>query len=89
MKMRNQEAFAAAQPGALLLRPVIPLYLQFLGKFRPCLKDPGGLYPKIRSCSCPALSETEGVVFGTARCEPEDPLNMEVLPSVCGRVLDV
>ena len=33
--------------------------------------------------------ETEGAVLGTARCEPEDLLDMEVLSSVPGRVLDV
>ena len=33
--------------------------------------------------------ETEGAVLGTARYEPEDPLDMEVLSSVRGRVLDV
>ena len=33
--------------------------------------------------------DTEGAVLGTARCEPEDPLDMEVLSSVRGRVLDV
>ena len=86
MKDRDQEAFAAARPCAL---PLQPLCLEFLGKFRPCLEDPGGLYPKIRLCSCQALSETEGAVFGTARCEPGDPLDMEVLSSVRGRVLDV
>ena len=32
---------------------------------------------------------TVWAVFGTARCEPEDPLDMEVLSSVRGRVLDV
>ena len=33
--------------------------------------------------------ETEGAVLGTAQCEPQDPLDMEVLSSVRGRVLDV
>ena len=33
--------------------------------------------------------ETEGAVLGTARCEPEDPLDIEVLSSVRGHVLDV
>ena len=33
--------------------------------------------------------ETEGAVLGTAQCEPEDPLNMEVSSSVWGHVLDV
>ena len=34
--------------------------------------------------------ETEGAVLGTARCEPEDPLEvLEVLSSVRGHVLDV
>ena len=33
--------------------------------------------------------ETEGAVLGTARCQPEDPLDMEVLSSVRGHVLDV
>ena len=33
--------------------------------------------------------ETEGVVLGTAQCEPQYPLDMEVLSSVRGRVLDV
>ena len=33
--------------------------------------------------------ETEGAVLGTARCEPEDPLDMEVLSLVRGCVLDV
>ena len=33
--------------------------------------------------------ETEGAVLGTARCEPEHLLDMEVLTSVRGCVLDV
>ena len=33
--------------------------------------------------------ETEGAVLGTAQCEPQDPLDVEVLSSVRGRVLDV
>ena len=89
MKDRDQEVFAAARPCALPLRPVIPLCFEFLGKFRPCLEDPGGLYPKIRLGSCLALSETEGAVLEMARYEPEDPRDMEVLSSVRGRVLDV
>ena len=33
--------------------------------------------------------ETERAVLGTAQCEPQDPLDVEVLPSVRGRELDV
>ena len=33
--------------------------------------------------------ETEGAILGTARCEPEHPLDMELLSSVRGHVLDV
>ena len=33
--------------------------------------------------------ETEGAVLGTVQCEPQDPLDVEVLSSVRGRVLDV
>ena len=33
--------------------------------------------------------ETEGAVLATAQCEPQDPLDEEVLPSVRGRELDV